>query len=203
MASNGAGSSVTIITHSGVDNVVINQDNVNALMEGAQQIESAAAGVNDSNAIDAIRTLLGMMAMVVRILVRLIVNFSSHIVSFETIVENKIATLQGQAQATFDAAKSGYEDLTKKMDNQSTEMARVITDARDSFESIKQEMDAIKSISEMELTVIKDALKKVENDIRFTAANAGAAAGVTSMGTSWTGGKWTKRRNGAQGDHQS
>ena len=100
--------------------------------------------------------------MVIRILVKLKVNFSGHMGSFETMVENKIVALQGQSQVTFEAARAGYESLTKKMDNQSIEMARVITEARDSFESIKQEMSTIKSISEMELTVIKDALKKVE-----------------------------------------
>ena len=105
MAVNGPGNPTVIITHAGVDNVVINQDNINVLMDGAQQIESAAAGVNDTNAIDAIKKLLGMMAMVVRILVRLIVNFSGHIAGFESMIENKIMALQGQAQATFDAAK--------------------------------------------------------------------------------------------------
>ena len=68
-------------------------------------------------------------------------------------------------------------------------MARVITDARDSFEAIKQEMDTIKSISEMELTAIKDALRKVENDIRSTAANVGLAAGPAAIGPAWSGSK--------------
>ena len=53
-------------------------------------------------------------------------------------------------------------------------------------------MDTIKSISEMELTVIKDALKKVENDIRLTAANIGTTTGAMTMGQSWSGGKWSK-----------
>jgi len=134
MAANGAAAAMVIITHTGVDNVVLNQDNVNVLMDGAQQIEAAAANVSDANGLDAIRTLLGMMAMVIRILVRLIVNFSGHVAGFETIVENQISTLQGQTPATFEAAKAGYDNLTKKMDNQSMEMARAITDARDSFE---------------------------------------------------------------------
>ena len=123
---NGPANQVAILTHPGVDNVIIDQDNVNRLMEGAQQIEAATANVNDTNAIDAIQTLLGMMAMVVRILVKLIVNFSGHIGNFEAMVEGKILTLQGQAQATYEAARTGYENLTKKMDNQSMEMARVI-----------------------------------------------------------------------------
>ena len=70
------------------------------------------------------------------------------------------------------------------------EVARVVTDARDSFESIKQEMEAIKSISEMELTVMKDAVRNVENDIRNTAASA---AGMTfpamTIGSQWAGSK--------------
>ena len=64
---NGVGNPLPVLTHPGVDNVIIDQDNVNRLMEGATQIETAAANVNDNNAIDAIRTLLGMMAMVIRI----------------------------------------------------------------------------------------------------------------------------------------
>ena len=81
--SNGTMGVQTILTHPGVDNVVIDQDNINQLMDGAQQTEAATASVNDGNAIDAIKTLLGMMAMVIRILVKLIVNFSSHMGSFE------------------------------------------------------------------------------------------------------------------------
>ena len=54
-------------------------------------------------------------------------------------------------------------------------------------------MEAIKSISEMELTVIKDALRKVEHDIRATAANtAGMTFNPGSFGSQWTGGKWAK-----------
>ena len=116
-------------------------------MDGAQQIETATADVDDVNAMDAIRTLLGMMAMVVRILVKLIVDFSGHLSNFETMVESKIMTLQGQARATYVAAKAGYEEITKKLDNQSMEMAKVITGAQDSFEAIKQEMEAIKTVS--------------------------------------------------------
>ena len=112
--SNGTMSVQTILTHPGVDNVVIDQDNINQLMDGAQQIETATASVNDGNAIDAIKTLLGMMAMVIRILVKLIVNFSSHMGSFETMVENKILALQGQSQATFASARVGYESLAKR-----------------------------------------------------------------------------------------
>ena len=48
--------------------------------------------------------------------------------------------LQGQARATFEAAKSGYEEITKKMDTQSIEMAKIITWAQDSFQTIKEEM---------------------------------------------------------------
>ena len=43
----------------------------------------------------------------------------------------------------------------------------------------------------MELTVIKDALKKVESDIRNAAANAGATFTTTSTGP-WPGSRWTK-----------
>jgi len=94
-SANGAMNTPAILTNSGVDNVVIDQDNINQLMDGAQQIETAVAGVNDNNAIDAIKTLLGMMAMVIRILVKLTVNFSGHMGNFETMVENKLMILQG------------------------------------------------------------------------------------------------------------
>jgi hypothetical protein len=46
MAANGSMSATTILAHAGVDNVIIDQDNVNQFLEGAQQIESAAASVN-------------------------------------------------------------------------------------------------------------------------------------------------------------
>ena len=156
MAANGASSAVAIgavaiISHPGVDNVIIDQDNVNQLMDGAVRIEAAVAGVNDNTAIDAIKTLLGMMAMVIRILVKLIVNFSGHLGNFEAVVETKIMALQGQANATFEAARAGYESVTKKMDNQSMEMARVITDARDSFEAIKKSLNKYLTWSSMSL----------------------------------------------------
>ena len=102
--------------------------------------------------------------------------------NFEAMVENKILALQGQARATFEAAKSGYEEVTKKMDTQSIEMAKIIAGAQDSFETIKQEMEAIKTISEIELTVIKDALRKVENDIRNNAVGATAQYTPTMLG---------------------
>ena len=89
-----SGSASATISHEGIVNLTINQDSVNRLMEGAQHIETAAANVNDTNAMDAIRTLLGMMAVVIRILVKLIVDFSGHISNFETMVEIKIMTLQ-------------------------------------------------------------------------------------------------------------
>ena len=153
MAANGQ-PNVTILNHEGVANVVIDQDNISRLMEGAQQIEAATSNVNDTTALDAVRTLMGMMAMVVRVLVRLIVDFSSHIGNVEVVVENRIVALQGQARATYEAAKSGYEEITKKIDSQSMEMPKVITGAQDSFEAIKQEREAIKTISEIELTII-------------------------------------------------
>ena len=130
MAANGQ-RTVTILSHEGLANVVIDQDNANRLMEGAQQIEAATAHVNDTTAIDVVRTLIGMMAMVVRVLVKLIVDFSGHIANFEAMVENKILTLQGQSRATYDAAKAGYEEITNKIDSPSMEMAKVITGAQD------------------------------------------------------------------------
>ena len=125
-----------------------------------------------------------MTAMVVRVLARLIVDFSGHIGNFKTMVERNVVTLQGQARATFEAAKSGYEEITKKMDNQSIEMAKVITGAQDSFQAIKQDMEAIKTVSEVELTIIKDALNKLENDIRSSVG--GVNTQLNSQGT-WSG----------------
>ena len=88
MAVNGGPGAVAILTHAGVANGVIDQENVNRLMDGAQQIEAATANVNDTNAIDAVRTLLETMAMVLRALVKLIVDFTGHSGNFETMVEN-------------------------------------------------------------------------------------------------------------------
>ena len=69
MAANGQ-QNVAILSHEGVANVVIDQDNINRPIEGAQRIEVATSNVNDNTALDAVRTLMGMMAMVVRVLVR-------------------------------------------------------------------------------------------------------------------------------------
>ena len=46
------------ISHDGVVNVTINQESVNQLMDGAQSIEAAAPGVNESTGIEAIKTIM-------------------------------------------------------------------------------------------------------------------------------------------------
>jgi len=95
MASNGAGPTQTPIAHEGIVNVMINQDSVNQLMDGAQAIETATAGVNEGTGIEAIKTLMRTLALVIRVLVRLCVDVSTHIGNFETVIEAKIQLLQG------------------------------------------------------------------------------------------------------------
>ena len=96
---------VTTITHEGIVNVTINQDSVNQLMDGAQTIEAASANVNEGTGIEAIKTIMRTLALVIRVLVRLCVDVSLHMGNFEAIVESKIQLLQGQSQETIEAAK--------------------------------------------------------------------------------------------------
>ena len=66
-----SGSAPATISHEGVVNVTINQDSVNQLLDGAQSIEAAAPGVNESTGIEAIKTIMKVTALVIRLLVRL------------------------------------------------------------------------------------------------------------------------------------
>ena len=162
------------ISHEGVGNMVINQECVNQLMYGAQVIETAVGGVNEGTGIEAIKTVMRVTAMVIRVLVRLRVDVSARIGDFEAIEEIEIQLLQGQSQETFEAAKKGYELITTKIDKQSIEMARVLTNASESSDKMKQEMGAIKVTSRGELQAMKDAITKMESKIIHNAAsNAG------------------------------
>ena len=104
MASSSGSAKVTI-SHEGVVNVTINQESVNQSLEGAQTIEAAASSVNESTGIEAIKTIMRTLALVIRVLVRLCVDVSTHVGNFEAIIDSKIQLLQGQSQDTFDAAK--------------------------------------------------------------------------------------------------
>ena len=85
MAAHG-GPPPSTIKHDGVANTVINQANVHELMDGPQRIESAASSVNEGNGIDAIKTVMGMLAMVIRVLARRCVDVSTHLDSFENLM---------------------------------------------------------------------------------------------------------------------
>ena len=89
MASSSGSASVTI-SHEGVVNMTINQDSVNQLMDGAEGIEVAAANVNESTRIEAIKMAMKATAMVIRVLVRLCVDVSLDMGNSEAIVESKI-----------------------------------------------------------------------------------------------------------------
>ena len=86
------------IGHEGVANVTINQESVNQVMDGAQAIEAASSGVNEGTGIEAIKMIMRTTALVIRVLVRLCVDVSTHVGNFEAIVESKIQLLQGQSQ---------------------------------------------------------------------------------------------------------
>jgi len=148
------------IGHEGIVNVTINQESVNQLMDGAQAIEAASAGVNEGTAMEAIKMIMRTMALVIRVLVRLCVDVSTHTGNFEAIIESKIQLLQGQSQDTFEAAKKGYETITVQVNKQSVEVAKILTNASDSFDKMKQEMQAIKVTSNGELQAIQKAIKK-------------------------------------------
>jgi hypothetical protein len=64
------------------------------------------------------------------------------------------------------------------------EVAKVLTNASDSFNQMKQEMQAIKTTSNAELQAIQRAIKKIESDIQGGAAN---------YGPSQSGGNWRNR----------
>ena len=51
-----ASATAQVNTHEGVVNVVINPDSINQLMDGAQGIETAVSGVNESKGIEAVMT---------------------------------------------------------------------------------------------------------------------------------------------------
>ena len=71
-------------------------------------IEAAASSVNESTGVEAIKMIMKVTALVIRVLVRLCVDVSTHIGNFAAIIESKIQMLQGQSQDTFAAANKGY-----------------------------------------------------------------------------------------------
>ena len=88
-------SAQSTIGHEGIANVTINQDSVNQLMDRAQAIESASSGVNEGTGVEAVKMIMRTMALVIRVLVRLCVDVSTHLRNFEAIMEGKIQLLQG------------------------------------------------------------------------------------------------------------
>ena len=85
---------------------------------------------------------------------------SIHVGNFETVLDSRFHLLQRQAKDTFEAAKKGYELTTMKTDKQSMEAGKVLTNARESFGKMKQDMDASKLMSQGELQAMQDAIKK-------------------------------------------
>ena len=110
------------------------------------------------------------MALVIRVLVRLCVDVSTHVGNFEAIVESR---------GTLEAARKGYETITVQVNKQSMEVAKVLANASDSFDKMKPEMQAIKVTSNAELQAIQKAIKRIEEDIQN---NAGGTGGNRSGG---------------------
>ena len=81
MAASSSPAQVTI-GHDGIANVTINQESANQLMEGAQAIEDASSGVNEGTGIEAIKMIMRTMALVIRVLVILCVDMSTHMGQF-------------------------------------------------------------------------------------------------------------------------
>ena len=142
-SSSANGAPTAAISHEGIANVTITQDSINQLMEGAQTIEAASVNVNEGTGIEAIKTIMRTLALVIRVLVRLCVDVSTHMGNFEAIIESKIQLLQGQSQETFESAKKGYGTITSQVNKLSIEVAKVLTNASDSFDRMKAEMQAI------------------------------------------------------------
>ena len=72
-------------------------------------------------------------------------------------------------------------------------MAKVLTNASESFDKMKQEMEAIKVTSQGELKAMQDAIKEIEGEVRN---NMGNNAG------SWPVGDGFNECHGAQGNIQ-
>ena len=190
-SSSANGAPITAIGHEGIANVAITQESINQLMDGAQTIEAASANVNEGTGIEAIKTIMRTLALVIRVLVRLCVDVATHTGNFEAIIETKIQLLQGQSQETFEAAKKGYETITAQVNKQSIEVAKIMTNASESFNQMKQEMQAIKVTSNAELQAIQKAIKKMESDIQNNAGNNGGG---------YLGGNW---RNKSAMEHKA
>ena len=181
MASSSSNGAHMAIGHEGVANVTINQDSINQLMEGAQAIEAGSASFNEGTGIEAIKMIMRTTALVIRVLVRLCVDVSTHVGNFEAFVESKIQLLSGQSQDTLEAAKKGYETITTQVNKQAMEVAKVLTNASDSFNQMKQEMQAIKTTSNAELQAIQKAIKRIEDDIQ----NGSGSGGGNKSGGNW------------------
>ena len=69
--------------HEGIVNVTINQESINQVMDGAQVIEAASSSVNEGTGIEAIKTIMRTLALVIRVLVRLCVDVSTHVGKLE------------------------------------------------------------------------------------------------------------------------
>ena len=92
----GSSSAPQVLAHEGVASMSINQDSLNQLMEGAQGIEAAVAGVNEGTGIEAIKMVMRVLALVIRVLVQRCVDVTTHVGNFEATVEIKLQLLQGQ-----------------------------------------------------------------------------------------------------------
>ena len=66
------------------------------------------------------------------------------------------------------------------MNKQAIEVAKVLTSASDSFDKMKQEVEAIKVTSKAEMQAMQGAIKKMEADIRN---NAGTAQAIGQWAT--------------------
>ena len=63
--------------------------------------------------------------------------------------------------------------MKRPINKQSIEVPKIMTNASDSFDKMKQEMQAIKTTSNAELQAIQKAIKKIEGDIQGSAGNLG------------------------------
>jgi len=91
----GLASARLAISHEGIVNLVTNQDSFNQLKEGAQGVATAVSSVNETTGIEAIKTVVKVMALVIPVLVRLCVDVSTRIGNFETVMESRTHLLHG------------------------------------------------------------------------------------------------------------
>ena len=93
-----------ILNHEGVRSLGINQENTDALIEGAQRIDNARGNLGNDKFLESSPATMGILAMVIRLFVNLSTEVAAHMRNFECVIEVKVTDLHSQASDACDAA---------------------------------------------------------------------------------------------------